>query len=158
MQDTDPWSNLFRWHRDIAFLLGASFSMQSLQLLSHGGGGQFDMLHTLQGHHLLRRHSHILALSPQDNHLQAVVVVQMDMEAGLDDIARIMLDLSQILHLAPLGMGIDQGDDPYSLPLHVAHPFVVDDVVSDCIPYTLGARGVAALQYYLVEPGKKLFR
>jgi hypothetical protein len=43
------------------------------------------MFYALQRHHLLCGLSYVLAFASQDDHLQAVFVVQVDMQAGLND-------------------------------------------------------------------------
>ena len=60
-------------------------------------------------------------------------MVQMHMQAGLDNASCFMLNLRQVLHQAALTMRIHEGDYAHPLALHIAHPFVMNDVVSNGI-------------------------
>jgi hypothetical protein len=49
-------------------------------------------------------------------------------------------------------MLIDEGYDADAFALHLAHPLIVEYIVSDGVPDALRARGVASLFDDLVEP------
>ena len=55
-----------------------------LEFFAQRGRCQFDMLYALQGHHPLSCFSHILPLAPEHHNLQTIIMIQMDVQTGLN--------------------------------------------------------------------------
>jgi len=114
------------------------------------------MLYPLQGHHALRCFPDFRTIPSENHDLKAYVLVQMNMQAGLNYAAEIVLNLGEIVHQAPLRMVVEDGDHSHPLPVDVAHPFEVDYIIPYGISNALRTGGIAPIRYYLIELIKKI--
>lgn len=114
------------------------------------------ILHTLKGHQLLSYCLDLLTFSIQDYNFKAVIMVQMNMYRGLDQRRMVMLYLSKRVCQSTLRVVVDQSDSSNTPTLNIAHPFVMSNVASDGIPYTLRTGRISSLLDYAVEFRKKI--
>jgi hypothetical protein len=67
-------------------------------------------------------------LSPDQDHLKALVVGHVRVEGCLNAAGVLVLDLGERLEQPPLVVVVDHGDDALALPFDVGYPLVMGDV------------------------------
>jgi hypothetical protein len=80
------------------------------------------------------------------------------MHAGLDYAAKFVLDLRKVALKIPLGMGVDNCNNTYTLSLYITHPFIMNYVASYGISDTFRTRRITALENDLVEFCQQILR
>jgi hypothetical protein len=115
-----------------------------VEVLSGGGQVQLAVLDPLGGDEPFGRGLDVLARPAQDEHFHAVVMVEVDVQGGMDDIQGRMLDLGHLLRQVRMVVVEDQGQGADHLLVQV-FPFLLHQGVANQVADGLGARLIAAL-------------
>ncbi len=102
-------------------------------------GDELDasVLHTPRGEEPVRNVFELSRATTHDDHLEAAVIVEMNMERGADLLAEAMLNLGEVLAEVPHVMIVDQGDGGDGL--RPTRDLRANDLAADEIAQDLGA-------------------
>ena len=68
-----------------------------LQNILSGGHDQLAVFHTFGGDQKVRHLLHLRGRTLHDDHFQAIVVIEMDVEGGKDFVVKLVLQIGQLL-------------------------------------------------------------
>ena len=114
----------------------------SVQGFAGAGHCKIAVTNALEGGQTVGEFLHLQGLAAYDYHLQAVVVVHVDMGGGDDLVMVVMLDQGNLFLELMLVMVIDQTDNPHDLL--VGLPLFLDEGLANQIANRLGAVIVTA--------------
>ena len=119
------------------------------------GKGQLAVLDALDACQGVGEFLNVLGATPHDDHLEAVVVVEVNVQRRNDQVAVVMLHLGNFVGERARVMIVNHGDRGGHLRLGIA-PLLLDQRLAHQIAYRFGAVGIPLALVALVESGKQI--
>jgi len=129
-----------------------------LQMTAGGGGNNLPVPDTLGAHQALAHGDDLACPAAQDEHLEAVVLVEVHVQRRHHRLVMLVLDVGQFLRQAGRVVVVDQRHhgDLVGAVLFLARPFVLDKLLTDEIPNRLRPVRVPAPSDEAIEPGQQI--
>ena len=67
----------------------------------------------------------LLGVAPERDDLQAVMLVDMDVDRGLREVAVVVLDVDKVVHKAALVVVVEKRDNADPVTLDLVHPLII---------------------------------
>src|SRR4030042_3468628 len=117
------------------------------------------MFNAFKGVNFIRQSAYPLRLTPDDDNLQTVMVVEMNMLRRDDMFMKIMLQVRQFIQQFPLVVVIDRGDgSDYLFAFDLRGPFPLYQFFTYQVANGLGTVCIMAFRYKLIEGGNQIGR
>src|SRR5699024_638838 len=146
-RQSEPWLQAgdWRWWTDD----DGNLNRPSVEIAADRGHGQLAMLDSLDADQAVCECAHLPPRPFDGNHFQAMVMVQMQMHGGQDQLVMIVLDCGQLLGQGAYMMIEHQRDRAHDFRLVI--PAIADQLVADQIADRFRAGLVATPGAQLVE-------